>query len=1270
MLCSLTGRAQQPFTQLDWNVLRIDSVLPHYTEVVPLETDHNLFNYYARVRYPEWAELTAKETTVAEGHADEVADTLCIHTFVGVSRGQGLIDLDFIPIVRREGKYWKLLSGKVEIVPTWKGDAGMRRANVQHLLSRQAQGTAQARSPRHASADSVASSRWASNSVLATGQWVKIQLEDDGIYHLTTSQLRSMGFSNPQNIRIYGYGGHQQAEYMHPTTDCDDLQPVALLPVADGYLFHANGLIHWTNGHHVQNHYALHAYYFITEADSTAPTITTLADSTATTTAPLEITTCRAGVAFDPQEFAWYQGGWQLYENYDYASGNARTYTLQFPSYPTDAQAQLSIRFSASNSTSTEIQPSFNGTALDEFTITGNDNEYYYAKEATKTYTVDAPLASNTIRIATTAEQHARLNYLELTYTSQLRIDAGQPYLQFTHTNGGTPEVLCIEVATGQTPEIWRLDEDRLPAMRLTTTEETTDGKRILRAAVEADGSSHRYVVFDAADPSVYASPTFTGSIPNQNLHAADSLDLVIITPANGIFDTQAQRLADAHLELDSLRCGVFRADQIYNEFSSGTPDATAYRRFLKMLYDRGLPKDCAPRYLLLFGDCAWDNRMLTTTWRTFDPDNFLLCYESENSTHDISCYVMEDYFGLLDDGEGINLQREKSDLGIGRFPVRTLKEATALVDKTIRYMRSEEAGAWKNVVCFMGDDGDANLHEEMADQVANQVAAAHPEMEVRKIIWDAYNRESTASGYRYPDAKQAIKKQMEEGALMMNYTGHASTYTMSHEQVLLVEEFQEFSTPRPPLWFTAACDVMPFDTQKENFGETALLHETGSAIAFFGTARTVYAPQNSALNKAYCSALFSTDEKGRPCRLGDAGRRAKITVINAGQNDVNKLHYALLGDPALRLGGIQNHVVLDSINGTSLDQLPDDFTLHAGSVARIAGHVTDAGNHPLDDFSGLLSVRLYDSQSTVQCNKYDSRSDAAFTFKTYDKILFNGQDSIRSGHFSLSCPIPLDIKYSDASGRLLFYALSSDRRTEANGYSHDFLLGGTAPHLTDTIGPSVLATLAGQEFSDGITVPATPFFEATLEDESGINNSGNGVGHDLELIIDNDASRTYNLNDHFVTDIGSYQRGTVAYSLPSLTAGEHQLTFRAWDMLNNAGTTQLRFRVDPSMSMSVTQLVASNNPARSSTQFLITYDRPGSTCQFSLDVYDFTGRVVWSHSSSGSSTSGLVSIPWNLTTNAGAPVHSGIYFCRARVTCDESEEATRTLKLIINRTF
>ena len=100
--------------------------------------------------------------------------------------------------------------------------------------------------------------------------------------------------------------------------------------------------------------------------------------------------------------------------------------------------------------------------------------------------------------------------------------------------------------------------------------------------------------------------------------------------------------------EKEDLRC--------LTDTFSDAPDANAYRRYLKMLYDRAENKANQPKYLLLFGDCAWDNRMKTADWRTASVDDYLLCFESEDSFNEITCYVDDGFFTLLDDGEGVNL--------------------------------------------------------------------------------------------------------------------------------------------------------------------------------------------------------------------------------------------------------------------------------------------------------------------------------------------------------------------------------------------------------------------------------------------------------------------------------------------------------------------------------------------------------------------------------------------------------------------------------------
>lgn len=1240
-LLASTLRAQTDhFTRLDWDVMRIDSVLPVYTEVVPLESDYTRYDYEVRLEYPQYEPLAVDESERMKGRGESLPEHPVVQNSVGVSRGQGLLTYSFVPLVHRDGRYYRLVSCKMVIYkkakPALQGRRPVRREKAE---------------------------RYTRSSVLAQGQWVKISVREEGVYQLTRSALTRMGFSNPDNVRLYGYGGHLQNEVIDADNDYDDLEEVPLYKTDAGWLFYANGLIHWKKGavsasqpRHVVNHYSNYACYFLTEA-ATPGTFPVEPSSTASVR--YELTSFPEYVLHEKDEFAWFTGGRSLYEAYNYANGNSQTYTLPTVEPVVSEGATLTVAFTAAATSSTQVVPTVDGTALPAMTVDAL-RKYWEAMSTTRAYrltTLKEGSAGTTVKLTSTAGHDARLDYMELAYTRRLKMTGD--YLAFSHTRTGTSRFSITQNA-GQQLHVWRLGEPGEPVTEIVGTQ---SGQTY---AVVVDDPTRRYVAVDVN--ARFPEPTVVGPVENQNLHGMDSVvTMVIIVPASGKLTAQAQRLARAHEERDGMRVQVVRADQIYNEFSSGTPDATAYRRYLKMLYDRAVSTEEAPRYLLLFGDAAWDNRMLSSAWRTTRPEDFLLCFESDDSFSETESYVMEEYFGLLDDGEGSRPLSDKTDLGVGRFPVRTAEEARIMVDKTLDYMENAHAGLWKNIVCVMGDDGDAKEHLSMADRVARNIEGNNPELEVRKVMWDAYPRVSGITGNRYPTITNKIYQQIEEGALMMNYTGHGITYCLSEEQVMRLEDFKRFSSLRMPLWVTAACDVMPFDTQTENIGETAVLNPNGAAVAFYGTSRTVYANINLTMNMLFTRYVFGQDDTGRRYRLGDAVRLAK-NGMSASQT---KLHYALLGDPALIIGAPRNRVVLDSINGIKLDETTDVPALKAGSLVRFSGYIADASGALMNDFNGVLSSRLFDSENTVTCLNQAKKTpdETPFKFNSRDKILFNGSDSIRNGRFSFTFPVPMDISYSNEGGRVVFYAVSNDRQREANGYCEDFLVGGSSGELAgDTIGPKISAWLNSDSFVYGGKVNATPYFVATLEDESGINTTNNGIGHNLELVIDGNPKTTYNLNDYYVNEFGDFRRGSVAFSIPALSPGAHTLQFRAWDVLNNYSTTELACVVDPALQPRLASLAVTNNPAREQTAFVLQYDRPGSTCTFTIEVFDFSGRMLWTHTENGVSNTGLYTVPWNLTTGGGMPLSTGVYLYRATVSCDGSKEATQAQKLVISR--
>lgn len=814
---------------------------------------------------------------------------------------------------------------------------------------------------------------------------------------------------------------------------------------------------------------------------------------------------------------------------------------------------------------------------------------------------------------------------------------------------------ITLDSYTKADEQLWQYDLQNLKAENTISITQTAGGNLRLD-----------YIDLQHAEPApiTIGEPTYVYRITNQDHHADAATDMVIIIPTSQHLLAQAERLKAHHEQHDGLRVTIVPADELYNEFSSGTPDATAYRRYLKMLYDRATTPNDKPRYLLLFGDGAWDNRMLTSEWSGYNTDDYLLCYESENSFSQVNCYVSDDFFCLLDDEEVIQTTNGNSttyagkpDVAVGRLPVRTPDEAKTLVDKIISYAQNEYAGPWQNEICMMGDDGNDNSHMKTADKVATMIESTYPNYNVDKIYWDAYQRTSSSTGYSYPDVTRLIKQQLQNGALMMNYCGHGAAYAMSHELVMKLTDFESQQSNYLPLWMTASCDIMPFDGQEENIGETVMLNSKGGGIAFFGTTRTVYATYNEVMNLAFTKHVLTPG-----MAIGEAVRLAKCELVEKSSDlTCNKLQYTLLGDPALQLNTPRQKMVVDSINGMPATQ---GIKLAAGSIVKITGHV-ELNNETDTDFNGIVTLSVRDAEETITCRLNDRSStgaDKAFVYQDRTNYLYRGSENVTEGVFHFTFAIPKDISYTDGSGLMTLYAINADKTRSAHGENESFELIGSSTAQTDSIGPSVYCYLNSKNFKNGGKVNTTPYFIAELYDDSGINASGSSIGHDLELIIDGDMNQTYNLNNYFEYDFGDYRSGSIGFSIPQLSIGTHKLLFRAWDILNNSTTTELLFEVSEDAGAGEFNVTCTQNPASTNTQFVITHDRPGSELKVTLDVFDLGGRQLWRQTDTVMATNDTVTIDWNLNVAGGSRLHTGLYLCRLTLNDGDS----KTIKLLI----
>lgn len=1166
MVMACTCATAQRFFNLTSDQVTVDSVMPQFAYSVPLTGAFRDSTYTAQILYPEFIDMTVTDVANLRRLSSAPLPALPeVTTRLVLDRKEGALEVQLCPLVYREGRY---------------------RLLVSFMLRVDAQGPAAAsrRSPASiTSADGVApASRYAAHSVLATGQWAKIRVPATGVYELTDALIRQAGFSHPDRVRVYGYGGNLQNERLEgrDLVTLDDLSEVPTCTVGGRRLFYARGPVSWsgpTATRRTRNPYSDYGYYFLTEGEGAPASVDSTAFLDSFYPSPDDYHTL-----YEVDGYSWYHGGRNLFDPEATAVGQTRTVVLSHATGATSGR--LSVNVSAG--INSEVEVSLGGRVLGRINVRLYDS-YDKGNQAGAVYDVTDVRPTDTVRIRTLAGGPVRLDYVSMAWP--------------------TPA----------------------PAPRLT-------GR--------------------------FASPEYVYRITPQDHHADAAADMVIIIPTSQKLREQAERLAAFHQSHDGLRVNIVPADELYNEFSSGTPDANAYRRYLKMLYDRAETQADMPRYLLLMGDCVWDNRMLTKECRQLNPDDYLLCFESENSFNEIACYVDDGFFCLLDDGEGANPQsNDKLDMSVGRFPVTTAEQARVMVDKTIGYAQNSRGGAWQNTLLMMGDDGNENIHMRDLDDAAEDIASRYPGYMVRKVMWDAYTQTQTSTGNTYPDVASLIRQQQQAGALIMDYAGHGRPDQISHEGVLKLKDFEEFSNQNLPLWITASCDIMPFDGVEPNIGEAAVLNAKGGAVAFFGTTRTVYASYNKLINMAYLRHVLSHVD-GKAVTIGEAQRLAKNEMITTrGDLTTNKLQYSLLGDPALALQLPSLEMVVDSINGIAVDG-GSQITLRAGNVARLSGYVKGGA-----DFDGVATAVVRDARQTVTCrNNVSAEAEEPFTYEDRTNILYQGTDSVRRGRFSFSFVVPMDILYADDRGQINLSAVSTDRRTLAHGSTTDFLVGGATETSTDSVAPKIFCYLNTPEFTDGGRVNTTPYFVAQLADDDGINVTGSGIGHDLQLIIDGDPARTYVLNDNFTYDFGSYTRGTTHFSIPALEPGRHTLLFRAWDMRNNSATRSLTFHVVKSLTPSIYSVDVSENPARQTTTFIVSHDMTGSTVDVTVDVFDTAGRLLWSHSERGASTGAAYTVDWDLTDAHGNRLPTGVYLYRVRMAGDESSEASKAKKLIV----
>jgi hypothetical protein len=436
-------------------------------------------------------------------------------------------------------------------------------------------------------------------------------------------------------------------------------------------------------------------------------------------------------------------------------------------------------------------------------------------------------------------------------------------------------------------------------------------------------------------------------------------------------------------------------------------------------------------------------------------------------------------------------------------------------------------------------------------------------------------------------------------------------------------------------------------------------MNPIGGAIAMMTTTRPIYISVNSIIGEKFFNNVFKRDAENKPRRFGDI---IKI-VKNLSGSTQNKRCFMLIGDPALRIALPEMKVLIDSINGFSPAIYQD--TINALSKMRVKGHVESYTGGVLTSFNGELSPTIYDKEKVKKTLGQNSESPV-IEFKTQDAIIYKGKVSVVNGYFDFSFIVPKDIDYDFGKGKLSMYA--TDFTIDAAGQDKRFTIGGIDPvGISDDKGPDIELYMNDYTFvNEGLT-DANPLLIAKLFDENGINTVGNGIGHDITVILDGNTAQQKVLNQYYSANLDSYQSGEVRFNFNDLSAGKHTLTFKAWDVNNNSSSATLDFTVKDAEQVALSHVLNYPNPFTTNTSFYFEHNQVAEELDVMIQIFTVSGKLVKTIQSVVKTT-GFRSegISWDGLDDFGDQLAKGVYIYALKVKSSSGETAEKIEKLVL----
>ena len=1091
----------------------------------------------------------------------------------------------------------------------------------------------------------------AQNAAFNEGKWAKIGLSKQGIYQITGTQLKALGFSLPINsnqLQLFNYNLNQLSEKVSASFSTQLTENA--IQVFDGgdnqidekdyVLFYTEGAIQWKNN--VQT--SLPSHFKNTTNDTVFYFLTIGNNGKRMNTKEKVIS---AGKIIDQYDERWLiemdstsllnSGKLLLGPAMGQGSGKQTklTYPINLMGVVTNSPLNVVSRYVATSYQSPAIfNFSINDNAIKSSSVAPVSG-YLYDETANITvdsfsYNINTSTSnSSTVNISFQADNASStgwIDYIELSAKRKLGFWSTNTISFRDFANAVKGNIVQYQIQNAETGTmVWEVTNPSSPS--------------IITADISNGLTSFNYISdtlneFFALKQQAYETPTLIGPMNNQNLAGMGNTDYIIISASNYL--NASKKLQNFHSTVHGLKTELVNVNDIFNEFSGGQASPIGIRNFLKYVLNKAIiNKQAPPRYLLLMG------------LANFNPKNYngasqIPVYESAASTGLLTSYPTDDFYTILNDNDDINNNSniKNLSLAVGRLPLRSIAEADSVVEKIINYQKNTNGGAWKNKITWVADDGDYNLHLQDAEEIVAHLQEKASWWNQKKIYLDLYAATKNIAGNTYPGVNSDITQTVNDGTLVLNYTGHGNYSRLTEEAVISQADIQNWNNANTlPLMITASCDFAPYDQpQLSPFGFDALMKNSKGVIAIVAASRLVFAYSNKLINDHFIQALLVPDTAGHYVSVGEALQAAKMQAWNLGEDHINAFKFTLLGDPAMHLAVPSYELSVTSINKkifTSKD------TLQAGNKYTLTGSVQLKGQIK-NDFNGKVDFVLYDAMNYKKTLANISTS-IAVNVPTQENILFQGKATVTNGIFNIDFLLPKEVTLlKNLKMQLAAYSPNADAIAV---YDKIIAVDAGGNWVNDNQGPLVKMYLNDSHFKDSGWASVSSKLFVELMDSSGIQTSGNSLGHDIMLVIDSDYKNAIVLNNYFVANIDSYQKGILTYVLPILSEGFHTLTLKVWDLLGNSTTQVLHFEIPASNIVNAKNLYNYPNPFTSHTQFSFELNKLGTAVEIFLSVYDEKGNILFTKPLSGNFQANRVVADWDGTSSGAILLPAGIYY-------------------------